>query len=469
MNKVAIETTEQVPQQRVHRVYVNPLASLHNIVSAVVEAMQSGEDIVSVIGLPKRVYCFKHPDAIAKIFLDRDTGAAKYTPKIAWLHWFFKGGGTVRPLDNEWKMRRRAVQPSFSHENLQHILPIFQSVVEEKTKNLYKKLETTDVIHVDMLRECWEMIVDASFKSFFSTTLGEQLAEITDASQFLERNFIQPIPLWLPLRDNIKFKRSAQKLRDLFKTILMSRKKNGGGHVNDVLNLLIAECAKGTAVKTDEDIVDEMSSLYFGMCVMAIALAWAMYRIAKHKDVQNEVYKEALSFSKAGPNFVLRRSMGYSYTDMVFLEVARLNPPVWGLPRLATAQIELNGFNVPPNSVVVPMVSMAHRDERFWPKPLEFNPNRFLRTCEVPDKIKAYFPFGLGMRRCAGASVAPFLMQIVPLVMLNKFEIEFTPRFEGDPQQEFGFEIVPKNGLPTAFRKRTVMSPGLDKHLKLRL
>ncbi len=441
------------------KVFVNPVAPLHEIVKRVIATMDRGPDVVAVIGLPKRVYCFRHPEAIAQIFTDRETGGAKYLPRVAWLHWFYRSGGFARPIDDVWRQRRRAVQPSFSQEALTSILPAFQAVVEERTADWCARLRGNREITVDMFRECWEMIVDANFRAFFSTILGDRLTEVTSMSQYVERNFVQPLPLWLPLNRNRRFKRDGGGLRQLFGELLAQRRTEGGGGKRDVLNLLITESQEGSSLAGDEAIVDEMASLYFGMCVMAVSLTWGMYLIASHRDVQAKVRAEADQFAQSGTETRIRRSLGYHYTNQVFHEIARLLPPVWGLPRYTREPAEIMGHAIPAKSVVVPMVYLAHRDERFWRNAKQFDPERFSADGTTPEKSPAYFPYGLGIRKCSGANIAPTLMQLVPLAMLSQIEMEFVPRFPGDPVQEFGFEIIPRDGLPVTLRLRNKAVP----------
>lgn len=52
---------------------------------------------------------------------------------------------------------------------------------------------------------------------------------------------------------------------------------------------------------------------------------------------------------------------------------------------------------------------MNGRDEKYFPNPLEFRPERFLRTEDNnPDHIEnyVYHPFSLGPRNCIGQNFA---------------------------------------------------------------
>lgn len=436
------------------KVYVNPFGSLHDVVERVIATMDEGPDAVSVVGFPKRIYCFRHPQAINKIFTDRGTGGAKYLPKIAWLNWFYRSGGFARPIDEVWRQRRRAIQPAFSADAFGNILPAFQAVAEERTTAWSDRLRETPEIKVEMYREFWEIVVDASFRAFFSTKLGDRLGEVVDMSQYIEHSFVEPVPLWLPLERNRRFKRDGDNLRQLFRELLARRRAEEVDGPRDVLGFLISESQSGSSLANDEAIVDEMASLYFGMCVMAVSLAWAIYLLASHPEVQAKVREEADQFAISGTEGRARRSLGYQYTTQVFHEISRLLPPVWGLPRYTAEADEIMGYAVPAKTVVVPMVFLAHRDARFWPDPKQFDPNRFGPHGTTPEKSPAYFPYGLGIRKCTGANIAPMIMQLFPLVMLSRVEMDFMPRFVDDPVKEFGFEVTPRDGLPITLRVR---------------
>src|SRR5579871_463920 len=49
---------------------------------------------------------------------------------------------------------------------------------------------------------------------------------------------------------------------------------------------------------------------------------------------------------------------------------------------------------------------LVHRDARFFPRPLTFDPDRWLSTPAVPRSKCTYFPFGAGPRSCIGEGFA---------------------------------------------------------------
>ena len=49
---------------------------------------------------------------------------------------------------------------------------------------------------------------------------------------------------------------------------------------------------------------------------------------------------------------------------------------------------------------------VMHRDARFFPDPLRFDPERFTPKSEGRRAKFTYFPFGAGVRQCIGESFA---------------------------------------------------------------
>jgi hypothetical protein len=90
-----------------------------------------------------------------------------------------------------------------------------------------------------------------------------------------------------------------------------------------------------------------------------------------------------------------------------------------------------------------------HRDERFWPSPDTFDPERFTRPYTNPDvpgwagfdptkwegKLYpnevasdfAYLPFGGGARKCVGDEFAVLEATVTLAMVLRRFNFEFDP------------------------------------------
>ena len=87
----------------------------------------------------------------------------------------------------------------------------------------------------------------------------------------------------------------------------------------------------------------------------------------------------------------------------VFAEVLRLYPPSWYIARAAAEDVEVGEETLTSGEVGLICQYHLHRDERFFRRPLEFRPSRFLED-EIPRRT--YLPFGAGRRQCLGEKLA---------------------------------------------------------------
>jgi cytochrome P450 len=94
------------------------------------------------------------------------------------------------------------------------------------------------------------------------------------------------------------------------------------------------------------------------------------------------------------------------YAEMVLAEAMRLYPPAWVLGRKAVAETEVGGYRVPPDSLVVASQWVLHHDQRWWPEPSAFRPERWDEEAGAARPRYAYFPFGAGPRICIGEGFA---------------------------------------------------------------
>ena len=97
---------------------------------------------------------------------------------------------------------------------------------------------------------------------------------------------------------------------------------------------------------------------------------------------------------------------------------------------------------------------MTHRDERFFPDPLNFDPDRFSpeRINDIPQH--AYFPFGNGPHVCVGKMLALIQIPLMLATIIQNYKVEGI-----NTNQEIRIErdlaIRPAGGSPVRVNKRT--------------
>ena len=105
-------------------------------------------------------------------------------------------------------------------------------------------------------------------------------------------------------------------------------------------------------------------------------------------------------------------------------ETMRLrSPAIDGSNRICVKECEVNGIKIPKNTRIQMPTIPAHLNEEFFPEPLLFKPERFLK--ENADQIAEFTwrPFGSGNRVCIGQRFAMVEMKIFLAKFISKFKV----------------------------------------------
>jgi cytochrome P450 len=88
---------------------------------------------------------------------------------------------------------------------------------------------------------------------------------------------------------------------------------------------------------------------------------------------------------------------------------------------------------------------VTHREERFFPEPLQFKPERWSDDAKSKMTRLAYFPFGAGGRQCIGESFAWMEAVLVLATLAQKWELRLFPGHRVEPQPLI--TLRPKYGM----------------------
>ena len=104
-----------------------------------------------------------------------------------------------------------------------------------------------------------------------------------------------------------------------------------------------------------------------------------------------------------------------------------------GVPHYTTADISAGGYNIPKDTIIYSSLYHIMNDEKHFPDPLLFKPERFIDENGIFVYSNRVVPFGVGKRICLGQTLA---------------EKEFFIFFSGMIQQ-FSFEVASCDQLPS--------------------
>ncbi|MGB8761034.1 MAG: cytochrome P450, partial [Candidatus Sulfotelmatobacter sp.] len=133
------------------------------------------------------------------------------------------------------------------------------------------------------------------------------------------------------------------------------------------------------------------------------------------------------------------------YTENVMAESLRLSPPAWAMGRYARNDFALGDFFLPARTTVLISQFVTHRDPRYFPDPLSFDPDRFSAEGKARRAKFTYFPFGAGVRQCIGESFAWMEGVLILATLAQKWKLRLVPGHRVEPQPLI--TLRPKYGM----------------------
>lgn len=146
------------------------------------------------------------------------------------------------------------------------------------------------------------------------------------------------------------------------------------------------------------------------------------------------------------------------YIQAVVKETMRLHPaaPLL-LPRKALMDVEIDGYTIPEDTRVFVNVWAIQHDEKLWPEPDAFMPERFLDGNKLVD-LKGHgfelLPFGSGRRICPGITLAYRMVHVMLASLLHRFDWKLENGMQPedlDMNDKFGITLqktIPLRAVP---------------------
>ena len=171
--------------------------------------------------------------------------------------------------------------------------------------------------------------------------------------------------------------------------------------------------------------------------VPGTAVAWIAILLAEHPAAASSVAEETAGLSLGRTDIV----EALPFTTAVVRETLRLYPPQWLLTRTASAPTAVGGYRIPAGCEVLICPYLIHRDPRWWDRPEQFEPSRWLGR-EQPHARYAYLPFGAGPRICPGSQLAIAHLTVLTALLARDYDLRL-PRLANMPMSSEGL-LVPE-------------------------
>ncbi len=215
-----------------------------------------------------------------------------------------------------------------------------------------------------------------------------------------------PEPERWPTRIRREYRRATEVFDNAIYPLIAARRRDPTPPADLLTMFLAARYSDGSAM-TDQQVRDEVLTMTTtGYETVALALAWTLYLTARHPAAQ-------------------RRLADPVGAELVFAEALRLYPPTWIFVRVPEQDDTLpSGVPVRAGTKLYLSPYVTHRDDRFFPRPADFDPDRFTDTAKQARPRFAYFPFSAGPRVCLGQGFAMLEVTRILAAIAQRFAWE---------------------------------------------
>ena len=318
-------------------------------------------------------------------------------------------GNSVFVTNGEvWKRQRRIIDPAFEGGRLRDTFPAMVAAGQGAVTRLGPGT-------VEIEEEMSHAAADVIFRTLFSIPIEHDVASavfhefrayqrtqpLVNLAAFL------PLPRWLPRFHRRDTLRSAALIRGLIAQLCETRAAEiAAGTAPDDLATKIMTTPDPQSGKTftTAEMIDQVAIFFLaGHETSASALSWALYLLALYPDVQARVAAEAASL---GQSLDFSELSKLKFTRDVFRETLRLYPPVPMMVRQNTCPEVMRDRQIAPGAQMVLSPWHLQRHERIWPRPDDFDPDRWQTEENRACMRDAYLPFSAGPRVCTGAGFA---------------------------------------------------------------
>ena len=349
---------------------------------------------------------------------------------------------------------RRMIQPAFHRRSV----AAYGGVMISEAARLRDSWHDGET--VDVAEEMTSVTLSIVCRALFGHSVEGEAASIgqavTRVGGFFDYLVIAVLPLLLrmPLPAVRRFKRGCAELDAATLQVIEGRRDRTGGPEGDLLSTLLAarDLEGDQAGLTDAEVRDEVVTLITaGHETTANALNWLWYLLAQHPEVERRLHEE-LDGALGGRLPTVEDAERLHYVEMVLLEAMRLYPPAWGIERRALCEQEIGGCVIPAGAVVLMPTFLMNRDERFFPDPLRFDPERFAPEAVAGRPRHAFLLFGGGPRQCIGNAFALLEGVLIVSVLAQRWRLQLAPGHAVTAQATV--TLRPRGGLPMTVERR---------------
>lgn len=381
---------------------------------------------------PENIVFINDPDLIREVLITQHTNFVKERTQDRMK--ILVGEGLITSSGEYHLRQRRLAQPAFHRARIDAYA---QTMVERaiRVRNAWHAGETRDVA-TEMMHLALSIVGKTLFDSDVESEVEEIAAEVNAVMRLY--NFLVALPrlerfLALPIPGLLRFRRARARLdATVFRMIEEHRASDRDR--GDLLSMLLAARYDDGSAMSDQQLRDEVMTIFLaGYETTANALTWTWYLLSRNPDAEQRMHQE-IDAVLGGRSATIGDIPQLKYTRMVAAESMRLYPPAWAMGRRALRDFSFGDYYLPARTSIFMSQYIMHRNPKYFPEPLRFDPERFSSEAESSRPRFAYFPFGGGARQCIGESFAWMELALVLATIAQKWKLRVVPGHPVTPQ-----------------------------------
>ena len=390
-----------------------------------------------------------HPDYIREVLVVQNDNFIK--ERTVQRTRMLLGRGMITSEGTTHRAQRTTAQPAFHRQRIAEYGAV---MVEEAVRmgESWRDGEERDIA-VDMMH----LTLNVVARTLFATDLREEVFELAAAINRIMGlyNFLVMLPLaeWLVhVRPPglAAFVRARNRIDAVVYRMIDVHRRKGRDQGSLLDMMLVADPTDDAEAR--QLLRDQVITIFLaGYETVANALSWTWYLLSQNEDCERQFHAE-IDDALSGRIPAVEDLSRLCYTENVIAESLRLYPPAWAMGRYARNDFALGNYFLPARTTVLISQFITHRDPRFFPDPLRFDPNRFSQEGKARRKKFTYFPFGAGPRQCIGEAFAWMEGVLILSTLAQNWKLRLVPGHPVEPQPLI--TLRPKYGMRMHLERR---------------
>jgi sterol 14alpha-demethylase len=322
----------------------------------------------------------------------------------------------------EYKRQREIVLPRFQSRNLAAYVDVMDRGMLELVDDLGR--EGT----IDLVGSFGPRILGIAAECFLGPEFARRMDGFFEVFKRFSEGLDPLLPSWVPAPHMVRSHRARDLIRSTVGAIIRERQQQPLDPPDFLQSLAEARYADGQPVPEPVLVSLALMLTWTAWETTTGQLCWGLIDLLQNPGELSRVRAEQSAVLDGRAPLDTKTINRLAHLDRAMHETERLHPATNGIVRVATEDIEYDGYHIPKKAFVLVPPRMSHRMPDLFPEPDRYRPDRF---GENPKLTASLVGFGGGLHRCIGAQFAYLEMKVATTRMFQLLDMELV---DADPQ-----------------------------------